>query len=489
MKELYKKQPKALYILFFSELWERFGFYTVQSLMVLYLTNILGFGDKHSYNVAGGFGALLYLAPLIGGWLADRILGFQRAIMFGFVLYIAGYFMLDSHAEYVFYAALSLVIAGNGYFKANISSLLGTIYEEDDPRRDRGFTIFYMGINIGSLLGPICAAVVQKNYGYHAAFAMCGIGLLIGFIAFIGARKRLLGKHGLEPLGNLLPNEKNIKKARIWTYIITLIVSFTLICFALPHPTVVNYAVTLFSIAAVIYVIYEIYKLTDAKQQRHLIALIILTMYSVAFWAYYMQLFFSITLFTERHVDRSLFGWIVPTEAFATFPNIFLVLLSPLFIKLWAVLDRRNQNPSTSIKFALSMVFMALSFFVFNLADKLTHTGIISVYWVLFAGLIREVGELLISPIGLSAVTRLSPQKLTGTMMGLWFVAIGAGIAIAGAIASSSSVPKSITNTMQSLHIYDHAFWQYGYISLIIATISLLLAPIFNKLTDEKLFN
>lgn len=488
MIETEHKQPKALYLLFFSELWERFGFYTVQSLMVLYLTNILNFSDNHAYNITSGFGALLYLSPVLGGWLADRVLGFQRAIIFGFILYIIGYFLLENHAAFAFYFSLALIITGNGYFKANISSLLGTIYHKNDPRRDRGFTIFYMGINIGSMVGPIVAAVVQKNYGYHAAFAMCGIGLLIGFIAFILTRKRLLESHGLEPMGELLHDHKKMHKTRLWTYAITIVASL-IICFLLPHTSIIDIALTLFSIASVIYVLVEVFKLRSAEQRRHLIGLMILTIYSVAFWAYYMQTFFSLTLYIERNVDRHLLGWNVPAEAFATFPNIFLIILSPFFIKLWAVLDKKNKNPATSIKFGLSMVFIALSFFVLNFADSFSTTGIVSVYWILLAGLVREVGEILLSPIGLSAVTRFSPEKLTGLMMGLWFLALGAGIAIAGKLADSAAVAKNIKSAIQTMPIYNHAFWQYGYVSLIIAIIALVLSPLFNKLTDEKLLN
>lgn len=488
MKEQQLGQPKALYLLFFAELWERFGFYTVQALMVLYLTNSLNFSDTKAYNISSASSALLYAAPLIGGWLADRVLGFQRAIIFGFILYIIGYFLLDANAELAFYFSLALIITANGYFKANISSLLGTVYTENDPRRDRGFTIFYMGINIGSMIGPITAAIIQEHYGYHLAFAACGIGLLIGFIVFMILRHRLLRKHGLEPHGMITDSKQTLRRTRVLTYLFTLLAA-AIICFILPHPDVTDWGLGFLSIIAIVYALYETYGLDTLKDKKHMIALIILIVYSVLFWAYYMQLFYSLTLFAERNVNRSLFGWVLPTASLSTFPNIFLVILSPFFVKLWAHLDKKKRNPSTGLKFALSMVFMSLSFLVINFADGLSQTGVITIYWLLLSGLVREVGEILISPIGLSAVTRLAPAKLTGAMMGLWFLAIGAALAIAGRMADISSVPKSVTSTVTSMAIYNHAFWQYAVTSGLIAIVSLFLVPFFNKLASEKMFN
>lgn len=486
---LNKKQPRALSLLFFSELWERFGFYTVQALMVLYLTNAMHFSDEKAYDVSGAFSALLYAAPLIGGWLADRIVGFQRAITVGFILYMVGYFLMDSHAQMAFYFAMALVIAGNGYFKANVSSLLGTIYEDNDPRRDRGFTIFYMGINIGSLLGPISASIIQVHYGYHPAFAMCGIGLLIGFVAYISLRKRLLKHHGLDPQGAISSNPATLKRSRIATYLATLILA-GIVSFILPYPIITDWSLGILSVASIVYALYETFGLANFDDKKKMIALIILIAYSVIFWAYYMQSFFSLTLFTERNIDRHVLGYTLPTALFATIPNIFLVILAPFFVKLWSALDKKRKNPSIGMKFTLSMVFTAISFLALNLGDSLNvATGIVPLFWLLLAGFIREIGELFISPIGLSAVTRLAPPKLTGAMMGLWFLAIGGALAVGGRMADIADVPEHVRNPIQTLPIYNHAFWVYTLSAAAIAIVSFLLLPFFNRLAGEKMFN
>ena len=283
------KQPRALSILFFTEMWERYGFYTIQSLLILYLTNALHFTDKHAYALFGAFSALLYGTTVIGGYLADHFIGFRRSIMLGGILYVIGYFLMAVPTHLAFYLALSLLIIATGYFKANVSSFLGTFYGEDDPLRDSGFTIFYMGINIGAIIGPFLSAYIATHFGFHYAFIVASLGLALGIIVFYWG-KRYYKNKGLLPVGRekkqLLPLSK---RQHAYIYLGTLAAVF-LFMMLVKHTTVVNFLLSALSLLAIAYVIYHILKLHQEKRQK-LLALLVLMIFATIFWAFYMQLF------------------------------------------------------------------------------------------------------------------------------------------------------------------------------------------------------
>jgi len=479
------KQPSGLYILFGAEMWERFGFYCVQSFLVLYLTKVLGFDDAHADDLYSAFSGLLYAAPVIGGFLADYVLGFRRAIICGAILYILGYFLMLSNNTYAFYFALSLLIGGNGYFKANVSSLLGTLYSANDPRRDSGFTIFYLGINVGTLLGPMIASVVAEKYGYNYGFASCGIGMLIGLVTFLWGKK-YLGRKGIYPSGERGVAKHSIKnKQRILTYALT-ILAIIGISFSIDQTNFIFYGITLFCIASVGYILYLTIDFPSRESRLKVIALLILFVFSLVFWAMYMQMFTSLILFSERNVNRVFFGWTVPTPVTTVIIPIFIILLAPLVAKLWLKIADTRWDFSYGTKFALGHLFQGISFLILIIGALFPNDHYqVAFIWLILSGLLRVIGELCLSPIGLSAVTKLTPTQFTGMMMGVWFLTISGGLVLGNKFALIAVIPSGLTDPAAMLHIYQSAFVIYMIVSLACAIILFLLTPLLKKLTHS----
>jgi proton-dependent oligopeptide transporter, POT family len=480
------KQPKALYFLAFTETWERFGFYCIQALLVLFLTKSLHFTDAKANGLYSAVSGLLYASPVIGGWLADRFLGFRKAIIFGAILYACGYIMMFSHASYGFYLALSLLIIANGYFKANISSLLGSLYQKGDVRRDSGFTLFYLGINIGTLLGPIAASVLTERYNFHYGFGVSGIGILIGLATFLYGR-RYLGKHGVLPqyLEARQPGHRPKHLHHFVIYAISLCAVLGL-TFLLTFDTAIEIALTTFCVVAIIYAISLSFKLQNKFERNKMLALLIFYCFSAVFWAFYMQIFTSVTLFSERNVDRWVFGWHIPTAMLQSIIPVFLILFSPLAARVWLRLSQSKYNPSISLKFAYGQLFQALSYLVLIIGMTFSHQAVVALFWLVISGLLRAIGELALSPIGLSIVTKLSPVKYVGMMMGIWFLSIAGGLILANPLADIAAVPKALKNNpVESLPYYAHAFSWYAIISAITALILIFATPWFKRMTGE----
>ena len=480
-----KKQPSGLYVLFGAEIWERFGFYFVQSIMVLYLTAQLSLSDSEADNLYSAFTAALYAAPVLGGLLADSTLGFRRAIILGSTLYTIGYFLTIIHGAYGFYLALSLLVCGNGYFKANVSSLLGTLYTMQDPRRDSGFTLFYFGINIGSFLGPIAASIITVRFGYQYGFAVCGIGMLIGLAIFLWGKKKL-GTHGIYPGEQMIKKGKPVQhKNKFYVYFGTLLFALGL-SIALSHLHFIRTLIAFFCFACVIYLLYIVLKLPDRQARLKIVALLILFIFSILFWAFYMQLYTSVTLFTDRDVNRVLFGVKLPTSLFQSIIPVFVMLLSPFAAKLWLHLGKSYWNPSFGMKFCLGHVFQGICFLTLVLG-MICHNenNQVSMIWLVISGFFRVVGELALSPIGLSAVTRLSPLRLTGMMMGLWFLTLAAGSLLGGYFAQFAAIPTGMTSPVAKLYVYSQAFTHYALLSFAAAAVLFLLTPLVKRLSGE----
>lgn len=482
------KQPAALPVLFFAEMWERFGFYIVQGLLVLYLTQALGWSDDKSYTVSGAFTALVYISPLIGGYIADKILGFKMTIIGGGILLAIGYALLAllAHGNETFlYFALAVVIVGNGFFKPNIGSLLGTFYNADDTRREAGFTFFYMGINLGSMLATLSSGFVKDAFGWWAGFALASAGLILGTINFLIGSKRLIG-HGdapakvvtASPLLNWLHSKSAVVTGTL--------VSIPLITFLLQEKGV---AAILLSVAAVLIVISLVklaYKQPTLLARHRQLSLIFLTLIAVVFWAIFFQIFFSLNLFVERSIDRHLFGMEIPAVALISFEAMFIVILSPIFASFWQKLDARGKNPSTPMKFCLAFVLVAIGFFLLWLSTHFHNAeGLISLWWIPVSYLLITIGELLLSPIGLSAVTLLAPPQAVGMMMGVFLIAIGYGGKLAGVIAQIASIPEGITDKIVESHYYGNAFITYATLSIVVAFLVLLFVPSLKRLMRD----
>lgn len=476
------KQPKGLYLLFFTELWERFGFYTLQTIIILYMTKGLMMADQKANLLYAAFSSLLYLTPTIGGYLADRYLGFQRAIMIGGVLFIIAYVISAFRSESMFFLGLSILIVANGFFKPNVSSIVGELYGENDPRRDGGFTLFYMGINVGALIPPIIAGALVTHYGWHSGFLVAALGMLLGQLTFQFGRKTL-GTAGLYPQRS---NKKSPLTFSFYSLLALGVLASIGIChLAFRFPEETNYIVELAAVLVFLTVIFFMFK-EPIVQRKKMLAALILILISVVFWSIYNQSFTSLMLFADRNMGTHMLG--IPVDAYATqfFNPFFILALSPILSRLWISADRKSLNPSTQLKFALSVAFMAAGFFLLAFACKYLSTdGVTSPWWLCWSYMLQTIGELLISPIGLAMITVLSPKHLTGMMMGVWFFSQAASFAIGGMLANIAAVPDKMP-AVQSIPIYTHAFFVFGFITLAMAIVSFALVPFLTKMIGNK---
>lgn len=474
-------QPRGLYLLFFTELWERFGFYTLQTIIILYMTKALFMPDTHANLLYAAFSALLYLTPTIGGYLADKYLGFQRAITIGGILFIIAYLVCAFNDKTIFFLGLSLLIVANGFFKPNVSSIVGELYQKNDPRRDGGFTLFYMGINIGALIPPLIAGGLVAKYGWHAGFIAAAIGMAIGQIIFMLGKNRL-GDAGLYPKGRTTHQPLSYRFYGLLFCGIVASVGLCLLAFQYPQTT--NYIV---EIAAVVILLVVLFYLSEQPvlQRKKMFAALVLIIISFAFWALYNQTFTSLMLFADRNMTQQFLGFPFNAEATQFFNPFFIITLSPLLSRLWIRMDRVGLNPSTQMKFFLGVFFICAGYFLLAFGTRYFGTdGITSPWWLCLSYLLQTIGELLISPIGLAMITVLSPKKLVGMMMGVWFFAQAASFAVGGYLANIAAIPENMS-AAASLPIYSHAFTVYGLIALVMAAVSLACVPLINRLVKE----
>lgn len=384
-KEMSQGHPKGLYLLFATEMWERFSYYGMRALLVLYLTKSLidgglGFTDDNASLLYGFFTGFVYFTPLIGGWLADNYLGQRKAIVIGAILMMLGQFSLATESSLPFlYTGLVLLIIGNGFFKPNISVIVGHLYEPGDPRKDSAFTIFYMGINVGAFFAPLLTGYMALTYGYRYGFMVAGIGMLIGLLVFTILGNRYLGEVGKAPSCKAKDNSL------------------------------------------------ENVPLTKEEKDRTL-AIVVFVLFSIFFFAGFEQAGSSMTLYTEKYIDREVGSFVVPTEWFQSVNPLLIVILAPLLTVLWRWLGQRGKEPSIPVKMSMGMVLLGLGFLVLYGAvcarggDSADESVKASILFILFTYLFHTLGELCLSPIGLSMVSKLAPVKLASLMMGVWLL-------------------------------------------------------------------
>lgn len=477
------RQPRALYFLFSTELWERFGFYALQTIIILYMTQGLKFTDVKANNLFAAFSSLLYLTPAIGGYLADRYLGFQRAIIIGGILLMLGYCLMIFSNENMFFWGLSVLIVANGFFKPNVSSIVGELYEPGDPRRDGAFTLFYMGINIGALIPPLFIGYLVKSYGWHVGFIFPAIGMLIGLIVFLAGRAMLKGAGSIPKISPLTRGGKSAFLFNLALYP-GIVIAIILCYYAFDFP---NIASLLVIIAAILLGLVTLgFILKETKDQRNkMLAALILVAISVVFWALYNQVFTSLTLYADRNMQQVWLGIPVNAEAMQFFNPFFIIALSPLLSRLWIWLDIKKLNPSYPTKFAFGVLFMSLGFLLLAYCSRFAVTnGLNSSWWLVFSYLLQTIGELLLSPIGLSMITVLSPKYLVGMMMGVWFFSQAASFAIGGHLANLAAIPAG-TSVVQSMAIYNSAFTLLGVVSFVFALFCFFTIPFLKRMIGE----
>ncbi|PHR61727.1 MAG: MFS transporter [Robiginitomaculum sp.] len=482
-----RTHPKGLYVLFFVEMWERFSYYGMRALLVLYLTKHFLFDRTDAYGLYGAYITLVYITPVIGGFIADKYLGARKAVLFGGILLVLGHLGMAFEGEQVavgqvadpdvlnvFYFSLALIIAGVGFLKANISTIVGMLYEKTDIRRDSAFTLFYVGINLGSTFGVLLAGGLGETYGWKYGFGAAGVGMLLGLVMFVIFKPVLQGKGEPKDLA-YLKEKIFLGLDREWlTYIAT---GFAVLLFwqLVRSQGTVNLLLVGFGALVVGYILYtSVLKLEAQERNRIFVALFLISV-NVLFWGLFEQTGSSLTLYTEDSVDRVIFGQEIKTSIFQSINAIYIVLLGAPLAGMWAWLGRRGLEPSTPMKFALAVFQLGLGFLVlvWGAGNGQNLTPVIFIFLIY---LLHTTGELCMSPVGLSAMTRLAPTKMVGLMMGTWFLASAAGNSVSAIIAQATAVVGPNGESMV-LDVYSKVGWYAIGISVLMA----LAAPIIKK--------
>lgn len=465
--------PKGLYVLFFAEMWERFSYYGMRALLIFYLTQHWLFSDGRSNLIYGAYTSLVYITPVLGGYLADRYLGQRRAVLFGAVLLTFGHFLMAVEgtggqadpAINVFWLALAFIIVGSGFLKANISVIVGQLYPRTDIRRDGAYTIFYMGINVGAAIGTILAGWLGQTYGWRYGFGAAGVGMLLGLVVFILGRPLLLGK-GEAP--------KPLAKNTEWTLYGVGIAAVAVIWALVQYQSVIQNLLIVSGVAMLLYVLYESFKLEPHARDR-MFAILFLIALNPVFWGLFEQAGGSLNLYTDRYVDRA--G--VPASIFQSINPIYIVLLGPIFAALWVWLGRRGLEPSAPAKFGLALAQVGLSFLLFVWGAQTVGVGVATpVFFVFLIYFLQTTGELCLSPVGLSAMNRLAPSFLASLIMGAWFYMTAVGNFVAGKIGEMTGGEGGEMTQELTLSIYN----RIGWITMIIAAVVLAVSPLIKRL-------
>ena len=479
--------PRGLYVLFFAEMWERFSYYGMRALLVLYLTKHFLFDREAAYGLYGAYTTLVYITPVIGGMLADRYLGQYKAVMLGAILLVLGHFGMAFEGEQVqigdtadpfilniFYFSLALIIMGVGFLKPNISTMVGALYPKTDERRDSAFTIFYVGINLGAALGALLAGYLGETFGWAYGFGAAGIGMLLGLVVFYKGKPELHGA-GDPPNPVLLSTPVFAGLNREWLIYLGAAAITLLVWLMVRDQGTVNILLIIFSAIVVGYILVKsVFTLEAHARNRIFIALILISV-QVLFWGLFEQTGSSLNLYTDEQVDRTLLGWAVPASMFQSINAIYIVLLGPVFAALWVKLSEKGLNPSTPTKFALALVQLGFGFLVLVWGAQ-SGTGLTPVIFIFLIYLLHTTGELCLSPVGLSAMTRLTGAHMVGLMMGTWFLASGAGNAVAAIIAQATA---KVGPNGESV-VLD-VYWNVGLLSIGVAVLLFMLSPIMTR--------
>lgn len=485
------KYPKQIWSLFFVEMWERFCFYGNRGMLTIFISDILLQKLQHigkseaeaSANLQyGAIQAFVYAFTFIGGLFADKILGFRKSLLWGGMLMIVGSFILGFDPEKFFYFGICFMIIGTGFFKPNISTMVGQLYRPGDERRDAGFGLFYSGINIGALLGGAVCVVVGKYYSWHLAFALSGMFMIIGLITFLLTKKKL-GPIGLQPIA--VVKKKNAKLYE-WLVYGGSLLTIPAILAMVSNTQYTDYFMYIIGPATLIYVFYEMTKYSVAER-KNLIAALVFIIFSILFWAFFEQSGGSLSLFAQDNLHHNLLGINIDPNAVNNAVNsLFVISLSPLVGLLWLGLAKKKAEPNAVIKFGVGFLFLALAFYIFYynrfFADA---NGVTSLNIFALATLAMTIAELCLSPIGLSLMTKLSPKPMQGVMMGMWFLASAYGQYAAGILGAGMASTKEGGTLTEKLISYTEGYKQLAIYALIAAVVLLAISPIVRRLMSE----
>tara|TARA_B100000212_G_scaffold127516_2_gene95605 strand:- start:6475 stop:7932 length:1458 start_codon:yes stop_codon:yes gene_type:complete len=484
---MFKEHPKGLYTLFFTEMWERMSYYGMRGILVLFMTATILEGGLEIDAVSasaiyGIYSACVYLVALIGGWLADRHIGQQKAILYGGIVIMLGHFLLAFTNLQTFYLGLIFVVLGTGLLKPNISAIVGGLYEDDIEKKQSGFTIFYMSINIGSVLGFFICGYLGENVGWHYGFAAAGVGMALGLIQFLLTRKNL-GSIGSAP-SVILNKDTKAKELKIFNF---LMVSFFIFIFLglfgfikfdpIPVANMLTVFILLIAVSYFLY-LFTLGKL-NIEERKKIILIMVLFFGAAFFWSGFDQAGSSFNIFAKEYTDRLVFGWEYPASWLQVLNPILVVILSPFMAYIWFFLGKRMLDPSLPFKFGLGLIFMAIGFlFIASGASIAIQEGSAGAKWLLLTYLFHTIGELTLSPIGLAAISNLSPKRFVGQMMGIWFLASSLGAIIAGLLSGQA--------TYDGLDSMPDLFNKIAILSSVIGLLLILISKPLNDWVFKK---
>ena len=490
--------PQGLFYLFFAELWERFSFYGMRALLTLYMVQqvfeSLANRDTVSAIVYSSYGSLVYASPIIGGRVADQLNGSRQSIMLGGILMAIGHFVLAIENNIAFFLALAFIIVGNGFFKPNISTFVGALYPEGDTRKDSGFTIFHMGINIGAFLSPIVCGWLGETYGWHYGFGLAGVGMLAGVLFFWrGIQKGVFMKEGLPPDPAKLEEKVGGVKRKHWIVILSFaavpVIAFLLSSYEfiadgasiLGKVTIVNVIFYGLSVLILGYLSYVIYQLPPAARKKMIVA-VFLTIFMTLFWGFHELSGNILTLFSARNVDL----WLMNAAQTNALNPLFIILLAIPISSLWVFLSKKNINPRTPYKFAAGLSLLGLGYYILYLSGNFANDqGAVPFIFLVGTYLFMSLGELFTYPVGLSKITDLSPKAIVAFMMGVWFLSSAYAFQIVGFVGQKLAIDELPSdggnNAFNTLAVYTQGFESIAYVALGGAVVVLLLSRLLTR--------
>ena len=492
--------PVGLFYLFFAELWERFSFYGMRALLTLYMVNeifkALSNRDVAAAAVYASYGSLVYASTVVGGRISDKIIGMRQSIFIGGILMAIGHFVLAIENNIAFFLALGFIVVGNGFFKPNISTFVGSLYKDGDTRKDSGFTIFYMGINIGGFVAPLLCGWLGKTYGWHYGFGLAGIGMLTGLIFFwSGIKRNVFGDRGLPPSMEIIEKKvMGIKQKQLIPLLAFLsapVIALLLASYQsigggstfFGDQNVVNVVFKIVGVIILIYLSYIMYNVSSEERKKLFVAVFI-TLFMTIFWGFHELSGSVITLFAERNVNLTVLN----ASQTNALNSMFIILLAIPISILWSYLSKRKINPRTPYKFGFGLVIAGISFYVLSISGgSADENGMVPFSYLLLMYFLISIGELFMSPVGLSKITDLSPKRIVAFMMGIWFLSSAYAFQVVGFIAKNLAVEGESNNIsgFDSLEIYINGFGLIAKYALGAGLIVLIISPLLNKMMGK----
>lgn len=486
------KYPKQLWYLFFSEMWERFCFYGMRGMLVIFMVSHLSMDEEIANLQYGATQAWVYAFTFIGGLFADKILGLRKSLFWGGILMIIGSVILAIDPKNLFFTGIGFTIVGTGFFKPNISSMVGQLYKDNDPRRDAGFSFFYMGVNLGALIGGyICIAVaegsmwqsiVPENLRWNVGFGFAAIVMIISLLTFTQTQKSL-ADIGLTPLGHLKNSRKKLLENL--TYLGSILI-IPIVIIMVANTTYTDYFMYAIGPISILYLFYEMRNFSIV-QNKKLLAALVFILFSIVFWAFFEQSGGSLSLFAANNLNNTVAGITLSPNGVNNSANSFFVIAFAALVGLvWLWMSKRKIEPNTIIKFGLAFLFLAGGFWIFYYTKFFADaSGRTSLNLFTFGWFIITFGELCLSPIGMSAMTKLSPQKTQAVIMGMWFLASAYGQYFAGILGANIAKASKHASNLEKLNTYADGYKQLAIYALIAGIILIVISPLVKKLMQD----